>query len=114
MFDLEKFDNEFRRRSLIEQGVFQRHFARVANNMANKDGPILQPRRNEFLENGLILSGSVGAAALVLTLVGPLPQAEPQEMTYNGMTLAEFAVEMDLPADDEYLIAMFEELCMTA
>lgn len=36
-----------------------------------------------------------------------------EEMTYRGMTLADFSNEMGLPIDHPYLVALFEQLCMT-
>lgn len=34
-------------------------------------------------------------------------------MTFNGMTLDDFAARMDMPADHPYLVAMFIALCAT-
>lgn len=56
-------------------------------------------------------------SALVLANTNVLNAAEPiamtSDMTYNGMTIEDFAVEMGISIYDPYLLVIFEDLCMT-
>jgi hypothetical protein len=70
------------------------------------------------IETSVTVAASVCAACVVLAIIPPLaPIYEPEPiadvMTYNGMDLFQFADLMGLPATDPYVIALFEELCMT-
>jgi len=74
--------------------------------------------KGPFTQTPITVLVSVCAALVVLTFIPPLaPATQPvpidQTMTYNGMTLAQFAVQIGMPHTDSYVIALFEELCMT-
>lgn len=68
-------------------------------------------RQNALIENGMIVGLSIAAAAVVLQFTELAPIESGDVMTYNGMTIYEFAREVDLDPSDPYLIALFEELC---
>ena len=62
----------------------------------------------------LAITGLLIGSNLQVPLALTSEIAQPtEEMTYNGMTLADFSVEMGLPVDHPYLVALFEQLCMS-
>ncbi|MBU2994513.1 hypothetical protein Q4555_05910 [Octadecabacter sp. 1_MG-2023] len=80
------------------------------------DGPLGWAVSRDTVKTGLTMCASVCAAVLVLPFIPPVPAAVAsdirfEEMTYQGMTLNEFADKLHLSADDPYLVGLFEDLC---
>ncbi|SHG86726.1 hypothetical protein SAMN05444003_1293 [Cognatiyoonia sediminum] len=70
--------------------------------------PLLTSPYSALALMGFLLGSNI--QVLLPTVLGP---ELTEEMTYNGMTLADFSVEMGLPIDHPYLVALFEQLCMS-
>lgn len=101
MFDLDAFDKEVsnRFRNPERQGLsFQ---------LKKQKTPIAIG----VTGTALALSAFMLANTTILNAAQPVPVTS--EMTYNGMTIEEFAVEMGISIYDPYLLVIFEDLCMT-
>lgn len=99
MFDLDTFDEELARR-------FRKPERRWSL-------ALLQSRRAVTIA---AIGTTVSVSALVLANATALSAAEPvamtSDMTYQGMTIEDFATEMGISIYDPYVLVLFEDLCM--
>lgn len=104
MFDLAAFDTEIERRN---------HMERPGDDVLLASA-VRTPDTDSGITAASATSGTVlGALALVSMIVPMFLGGTPAEaMTFNGMTLEQFSVHMNMSANDPLLAAMFEELCM--
>ena len=101
MFDLDAFDKEVSRR-------FREPERRLPffdfKNQSHKALTVV------IAGTALTLSALVLANTTVLNAAELIPMTS--DMTYNGMTIEDFAVEMGISIYDPYLLVIFEDLCM--
>ncbi len=104
MFDLAAFDAEITRRQRTENPGEDILLAKVVRGPSDETG--ITPFN--------IFSGTMlGSLALASMAVPAIFRGTPADaMTFNGMTLDQFAARMSMSAHDPLLIAMFEQLCM--
>lgn len=100
MFDLDAFDREISRQFPPETSAtfsVRNAYAQIA-------------QHNTKLGAAACVAISTATAAWAYAPAAPIPTVA-EDMTYNGMTLNEFADFMELRAADPYVILMFQNLC---
>ncbi len=104
MFDLAAFDIEIERRNTAERPGDDMLLATAVRTPTDDAG---------ITAFGATSGTVVGALALVSMIVPAFFGGSPAEaMTFNGMTLEQFSLHMNMSLNDPLLVAMFEELCM--
>lgn len=105
LFKLSAFDVELARQRQAQENTFHNKALRSAQ----------KGDTTSRLIAAIVLAGSAVFAATTAASVPNTPTDLVVEtgMTYNGMSLDDFAAYMEMPADNPYLIAMFVALCAT-
>lgn len=104
MFDLAAFDVEIERRNSLERPGDDQLLATAVRTPTEDAG---------ITAFGATSGTIVGALALVSMIVPMFFGGSPAEaMTFNGMTMEQFALHMNMSMNDPLLVAMFEEMCM--
>lgn len=102
MFDLDAFDREISRQFPPETSA--------TFSVRNAYAKIAQHNTKLGVSACFAISTATAAWAYTPAAQAPVPTVA-EDMTYNGMTLNEFADFMELRATDPYVILMFQNLC---
>lgn len=104
MFTLAAFDAEISRRNRADRPGDDMLLSQAVR------GPSDEAGITAFGATSGAVLGALALAVLIMPMV--LGSGAAEAMTFNGMTLEEFSLHMNMSASDPMLVSMFEELCM--